>query len=54
MRRKGYRVLGGFETLGGFSWDLSLAGTFGRRGFFQNFITKIDSSQNPPTVELQK
>jgi len=43
-----------FETMAGFSWDLSAIGILGRRGFFQNFITKIDSSGNPPFVELQK
>jgi hypothetical protein len=43
-----------FETMAGFSWDLSAPGILGRRGFFQNFITKIDSSGNPPFIELQK
>jgi hypothetical protein len=43
-----------FETMAGFSWDLSVVGILGRRGFFQNFATKIDSSQNPPTIELEK
>jgi hypothetical protein len=43
-----------FETMAGFSWDLSAVGILGRRGFFQNFITKIDSSQNPPKLEMEK
>ena len=43
-----------FETMAGFSWDLTVAGILGRRGFFQNFITRIDSSQNPPCIELEK
>ena len=43
-----------FETMAGFSWDLSVVGILGRRGFFQNFITKIDSLQNPPCIELEK
>ena len=43
-----------FETMAGFSPHLSAVGILGRRGFFQNFITKIDSSGNPPYIELQK
>jgi len=43
-----------FETMAGFSWDLGVTGILGRRGFFQNFVTTIDSSGNPPHVELQK
>jgi len=43
-----------FETMAGFSWELSAIGILGRRGFFQNFVTKIDSSGTPPYVELQK
>jgi hypothetical protein len=43
-----------FETMAGFSWDLAVAGILGRRGFFQNFVTKIDSSQDPPCLELEK
>jgi hypothetical protein len=43
-----------FETMAGFSWDLAVLGILGRRGFFQNFITTIDSSQNPPQIELKK
>jgi len=43
-----------FETMAGFSRDLSAIGILGRRGFFQNFITKIDSSGNPPFMDLEK
>ena len=43
-----------FETMAGFSWDLAAVGILGRRGFFQSFITKIDSSQNPPMIEMEK
>jgi hypothetical protein len=43
-----------FDTMAGFSHHLSVVGILGRRGFFQNFVTKIDSSQNPPVIELQK
>lgn len=43
-----------FETMAGFSWELSAVGILGRRGFFQNFITKIDASGTPPFIELQR
>ena len=43
-----------FETMAGFSTELSAIGILGRRGFFQNFVTKIDSSGNPPYIELQR
>jgi hypothetical protein len=43
-----------FETMAGFSKELSVIGILGRRGFFQNFITKIDSSGSPPFIELEK
>jgi hypothetical protein len=43
-----------FETMAGFSWQLGVTGILGRRGFFQNFVTTIDSSGNPPHVELRK
>ena len=43
-----------FETMVGFSWRLSVAGILGRRGFFENFIVKIDSSTNPPSFDLEK
>lgn len=43
-----------FETMAGFSWHLGVTGILGRRGFFQNFVTTIDSSGNPPHVELRR
>ena len=43
-----------FETMAGFSWDLTVVGVLGRRGFFQNFSVKIDSAPDPPSIELQK
>jgi len=43
-----------FETMAGFSSALSVGGLLGRRGFFENFIVKIDSSTTPPTVDLEK
>ncbi len=43
-----------FETMVGFSWSFSVAGLLGRRGFFENFMVKIDSSTNPPTFDLEK
>ncbi len=42
------------QTTVGFSWELSVAGILGRRGFFENFVVTIDSSTNPPTFELEK
>ncbi len=41
-------------TMAGFSWGLSVGGLLGRRGFFENFIVKIDSSVIPPVGELEK
>lgn len=41
-------------TMAGFSTELSVAGLLGRRGFFENFVVKIDSSTNPPFFELEK
>jgi hypothetical protein len=43
-----------FETMAGFSWHFAVTGILGRRGFFQNFVTKIDSSQEPPSIELER
>ena len=43
-----------FETMVGFSWELSVAGLLGRRGFFENFVVKIDSSTSPPTFDLDR
>jgi hypothetical protein len=42
------------ETMAGFSDKLSVGGLLGRRGFFDNFVVKIDSSTNPPFFELEK
>jgi len=42
------------QTMAGFSNDISVAGILGRRGFFENFIVKVDSSSNPPSFELEK
>ncbi len=41
-------------TMAGFSEKLSVAGLLGRRGFFDDFIVKIDSSTSPPSFELDK
>jgi hypothetical protein len=43
-----------FETMVGFSENLSVAGLLGRRGFFENSIVKIDSSVSPPVLEVEK
>ncbi len=43
-----------FETMAGFSKDLSVAGLLGLRGFFEHFIVKVDSSSNPPHCEIEK
>lgn len=43
-----------FETMAGFSHDLSVTGLLGRRGFFENFVVKIDASTSPPTCEIEK
>jgi len=42
------------ETMAGFSDKISVAGLLGRRGFFDNFIVKIDSSTNPPFFEIER
>ena len=42
------------QTMVGFCAELSVAGVLGRRGFFESFIVKIDSSENPPSFELEK
>jgi hypothetical protein len=49
-------LIGGYQitTMAGFSEDISVAGLLGRRGFFEEFITKIDSSTSPPSFELEK
>jgi hypothetical protein len=41
-------------TMAGFSARLSVAGLLGRRGFFEAFVVKIDSSTSPPSFELDK
>jgi hypothetical protein len=43
-----------FETMAGFSKDLSVAVLLGLRGFFEHFIVKIDSSSNTPHCEIEK
>jgi hypothetical protein len=43
-----------FETMAGFSKELSVTGLLGRRGFFENFIVKIDASGSPPNCETEK
>jgi len=43
-----------FGTMAGFSWEMAVAGILGRRGFFENFVTKIDYSTNPPTFDIDK
>lgn len=49
-------LVGGHQltTMAGFCEQLSVAGLLGRRGFFEDFIVKIDSSTNPPTFDLDK
>jgi len=42
------------ETMVGFSWKLAAGGILGRRGFFENFVVRIDPSTTPPTCELEK
>jgi hypothetical protein len=41
-------------TMAGFSDKLSVAGLLGRRGFFDDFIVRIDSSTTPPSFDLDK
>lgn len=43
-----------FEAMAGFSWELSVAGILGRRGFFENFVVTIDATPNTPALELQR
>lgn len=43
-----------FETMAGFSEGLSVTGLLGLRGFFENFIVKIDASTAPPYFEIEK
>ena len=51
------KILVGSEqvtTMAGFSEEMSVAGLLGRRGFFEDFVVKIDSSTAPPFLELEK
>lgn len=51
------KILIGMEqltTMAGFSAELSVAGLLGRRGFFDNFVVKIDSSTNPPSFDFDR
>lgn len=41
-------------TMAGFSRDITVAGLLGRRGFFEEFVVKIDSSTSPPSLEIDK
>jgi len=41
-------------TMAGFSEDMTVAGLLGRRGFFEEFIVKIDSSTTPPCFEYER
>lgn len=43
-----------FETMAGFSWNLSVTGLLGRRGFFENFTVTIDASTAIPQCEIEK
>ena len=43
-----------FETMAGFARELSVTGLLGRRGFFENFVVKIDASASPPYCEIEK
>jgi len=43
-----------FDTMAGFSSELSVTGLLGRRGFFENFVVKLDASTSPPYCEIEK
>lgn len=43
-----------FQTMAGFSRELTVGGLLGRVGFFQNFTVKIDCSVTPPFFEIEK
>jgi hypothetical protein len=49
-------LIGGYQvtTMAGFSKNIAVAGLLGRRGFFEDFVVKIDSSTNPPYFDLEK
>ncbi len=42
------------ETMVGFCDSLSVGGLLGRRGFFDNFIFKLDGTGQLPHFELEK
>ncbi len=42
------------ETMAGFSWQLSVAGLLGRRGFFENFSVHFDPTLSPPIFEVER
>jgi len=42
------------RTMAAFSWNISVTGILGRRGFFDNFSIKFDASTSPPTLELER
>jgi len=43
-----------FQTMAAFSWEMSVVGILGRRGFFDSFSVKFDPSTSPPTLELDR
>ncbi len=43
-----------FQTMAGFSKELTVGGLLGRLGFLQNFIVKFDCSVTPPFFEIEK
>lgn len=49
-------LVGGYQvtTMAGFSEEMSVAGLLGRRGFFEDFIVKVDSSTTPPFFDIEK
>lgn len=40
--------------VGGFSYDIPLAGVLGRRGFFDNFKIVFDASTSPLTFDIER
>jgi len=51
------RSCGGFgygTKKGGFSEELSVAGTLGRTGFFDAFRVTFDHSEHPPILEINR
>lgn len=43
-----------FEVTAGFSWEFSVAGILGRRGFFENFVVTIDATPSTPILDIQR